>query len=488
MKIVFAGAEVGSNRVLLESCGVSVVAASWWGYRRRGIPKGGLLLSDRIPEGMQVIIESGALRADDADLSDEDLLTVAADYDDFIAANYERLGAFTEFDSERLGPVFLDRQRKAFLGDPKYWPVWKAKDGFAALSWLAQRFPNVAIPNDSIESSTSLAAQAIQIQRQTGVKFHALGSGKPDNLRQVPFESAITLAWMSPMKRGEIIVWDGNKIARYPKDMRETAIPRFRSTAVKANLDIALYMEGNYNELAKLAVWSFQQLEERMNRGGGNNPYTSDDSDGPLYSGLAELAIPTSTNSDMETRKPPTPRPAGVRAYLPVFGVETQQIVATDETGRDYLTDVPVLTSTPGSLRQCDTCFVAANCPAFTPGSVCAFNLPVEVRTKDQLRSLINAMLEMQGQRIAFARFAEELNGGYPDPNTGLEVDRFFKILKTVKELDDTNETVRLTMERKASGGVMRAIFGDRSATLRDLPNGGMDADETTRIISSTLE
>jgi hypothetical protein len=102
-------------------------------------------------------------------------------------------------------------------------------------------------------------------------------------------------------------------------------------------------------------------------------------------------------------------------------------------------------------LRQCDTCFVAANCPAFKPQSACAFNLPVEVKTKEQLKGLLNTIIEMQGSRVAFARYAEELNGGYPDPNTGQEIDRLFKLVNQMKELEENKEFIRITAERQTS-------------------------------------
>jgi hypothetical protein len=101
---------------------------------------------------------------------------------------------------------------------------------------------------------------------------------------------------------------------------------------------------------------------------------------------------------------------------------------------------------------------------------------------------LLNAIIEMQGARVAFARFAEELNGGYPDPNTGQEIDRLFKIVKSLKELEENKEFVRMTVERQTSGGVMSALFGDRANTLREIPNGGISEEDTTRIISESLE
>jgi hypothetical protein len=93
----------------------------------------------------------------------------------------------------------------------------------------------------------------------------------------------------------------------------------------------------------------------------------------------------------------------------------------------------------------------------------------------------------MQGQRVAFARFSEELNGGYPDPNTGLEIDRLFKLVKILKDLESNNEFVRMTVERQTAGGVLSALFGDRAASLRDLPNGGLDAEQTNRIIDGSI-
>jgi hypothetical protein len=157
------------------------------------------------------------------------------------------------------------------------------------------------------------------------------------------------------------------------------------------------------------------------------------------------------------------------------------------ENGHDVLKEVPVVQSQSASLRNCNTCFVAANCPAFKPDNTCAFNLPVEVKTKDQLKSLLTAIIEMQGQRVAFMRFAEELNGGYADPNVSQEVDRLMKLVKSMKELDENKEFVRITAERSSSGGVLSAIFGDRAQALREMPNT-LNADDTNRIIRDSIE
>jgi hypothetical protein len=169
---------------------------------------------------------------------------------------------------------------------------------------------------------------------------------------------------------------------------------------------------------------------------------------------------------------------------LPVFGFNTKTEIDEDGT----IKDVTSINSQQTSLRACDTCFVAANCPAFKPQSVCAFKLPIEVKSKDQLKSLINAIIEMQGQRVAFMRFAEEMNGGYADPNVSQEIDRLFKLIKTTKELDDSREFIRMTVERQGSAGVLSSIFGDKAQALKELPNGGFNEAQTTEIIKGAIE
>jgi hypothetical protein len=130
---------------------------------------------------------------------------------------------------------------------------------------------------------------------------------------------------------------------------------------------------------------------------------------------------------------------------------------------------------------------VAANCPAFKQDSTCAFNLPVEVKTREQLKDLLTAMIEMQGQRVAFMRFAEEMNGGYADPNVSQEIDRLFKLVASMKDLESNKEFVQITASRQTSGGVLSAIFGDRAQALKEMQQP-LSEDQTTQIIRDSIE
>ena len=217
----------------------------------------------------------------------------------------------------------------------------------------------------------------------------------------------------------------------------------------------------------------------------GSNIY--DSFEDPASDDYAETLPVISDRLGSEMRKL-EPRKPEEMVNLPVFGFDIKTIIEKDDAGNDVLKDVPVVQTRDNSLRQCDTCFVASNCPAFKPQNTCAFKLPVEVKTKEQLKSLINAIIEMQGQRVAFMRFAEEMNGGYADPNVSQEIDRLFKLIKTTKELDDSREFIRMTVERQGSAGVLSQIFGEKAQMLKELPNGGLSEDQTTEIIKGAIE
>ena len=498
MSIIFMGGEVPSHRLLLLDANVKNIGVSFWGLRKRGLPKSKIyLLSEKYPDDVKIYLTAGT--AATTTLSTRECEEFAAEYEDFIANNYDRIEGVVEFDSPVLGSTWVEEQRKTIgweLGS-KYWPVWKPEMGHPALFALSEKWENVAILGEVIESDTTLAGRTRALQGQFGTNYHGIACAKPDNLRQVPLATASTLSWLSPMMRGETIVWDGNRLVRYQKKMKDQARPRYKNVIQKAGLDFDKILNDDSNEVTRLAIWSYQELEKSVDKKKPPHLTVVDSeklSDNSAYKddpGSAETGSAEPDNRTLEVRKDSDVvkgrTPEEMRT-LPVFSVSTKAIIEKDSTGRDIIQDAPVLSTSGVSLRQCNTCFVASNCPAMKPDSACAFNLPLEVKTKEQLKALLNAIIEMQGSRVAFARFAEELNGGYPDPNTGQEIDRLFKIIKQLKELEENKEFVRMTVERQTSGGVMSALFGDRASTLRQLPNDGLSEEDTTRIISDNLE
>ena len=489
MNIVFMGAEVPSHRILLTDMGVKHVSLNYYRLAKRGLPKTkDYLIQGRFPDDVVVYVDGGGHQINDLNMTERELQEYADAYLDFVANNAERIAGATELDVKSMGNAWNNYHRSQMyeiIGD-KLWVVWHQETGHTALYSLCERFVNVALLGETLEDDTSLAARSRAMLSQfPDLQFHGIACAKPDNLRQVSLSTASSLAWLSPMMRGETIVWDGTRLVRYQKKQKDQARPRYKSIIEKAGLDYDKIINDDSNEVTRLAIWSYLQLEKNLDKRGTKK--LSDNSEYKDDPGSAETGGSDPDNSPVLGRKLLEQRDVQDLQTLPVFGVKVKTVVEKDEDGKDTIKDVSILNSNPVSLRQCDTCFVAANCPAFKPGNACAFSLPVEIKTKEQLKGLLNAIIEMQGARVAFARFAEELNGGYPDPNTGQEIDRLFKLVGQVKELEENKEFIRITAERQTSGGVLSALFGDKANTLRELPNGGISEAQSSRILDEGL-
>ena len=267
--------------------------------------------------------------------------------------------------------------------------------------------------------------------------------------------------------------------------MKEQARSRYRHIYEKAGIDADKIFEDDPQEVCRLAVWSYEQFEMKVNRmtHEDEEEFLYDKSEGSEVGESGEKGVSVPDNKGVQMRKI-EPRNPDEIANLPVFGYKT-----TTEVDDDGVIQERVSIETQGaSLRQCDTCFIASNCPAFKPQSMCAFKLPIEVKTKDQLKALLNAIIEMQGQRVAFMRFAEEMNGGYADPNLSQEIDRLYKLVAQMQEMGSSKEFIRMTVERQGSAGVLSSIFGDKAQALKELPNGGLNEVETTEIIRKSIE
>jgi hypothetical protein len=149
------------------------------------------------------------------------------------------------------------------------------------------------------------------------------------------------------------------------------------------------------------------------------------------------------------------------RSILPILQVVTVTESYTDpEDGVRKQRETPLVRSRSGSQRQCNSCFLASKCPAFEPGADCAYDIPVQVKTKEQMRALLEALVEMQSQRVLFMKMAEDIEGGYADPNLSNEIDRLGKLIERKSNIEA--EGFSLKIEAKGSGqpGMISRIFG----------------------------
>lgn len=500
--LYFMGGEQQTFQKLLLDAGALHVGVSFWGLKRRLPKTKPYLFADRVPEEFQLFLDSGGHSLAKAELSVSELEEYNQTYQDFVAANADRLTMVTELDAMALGPRWIREQRAFYeevLPEGVFMPIWHPDESTAELDRLAAEYERVGVHESALEQG-NLAAKINGMTVKYGTAFHALASAKPDDLRAVHFSSAATSSWLSPMKYGETMVWDGTKLHRYPAKYKEQARKRHRMLFEREGFDADAILADDPDEVARLTVWSLLQMAEQVERRRPGaaltlvkgekdaddasivaiRPDQGDDPFAELRQGDVDSPSQVARNSE---RVPAVPREPHERRSLPVLG-----FAKPPAEGDDTEPSGPATMRLGGTTaRVCDSCYVSAQCPAFKPGNECAFDLPVELRTEEQLVSALTTVLEMQVQRVAFARYTEELGGGYPDPNVSTEITRTFDLVERMKKIQDSGDLLRIEMRgRPASSGILSHIFGPKAGE-RELERP-LGPAETNLAIAQVLE
>jgi len=501
MDLYFGGGETSDHRKRLLDAGVQNIQISYWGLHKRIKDPKNFSLAERIPTGVNILLDSGAYGASKKSAEgydEDDWVNYVDGYMDFVELNIDRLTMVTEFDATVLKHEDIVQMREDFWNDlpgDKFMPVWhEAHGGLAELERLCEEYDRVAITPEAFEKR-NITSKLNSLVQQYGVKIHGSGITKPDELRSIRFSSISSTSWVSPMRYGDTIVWDGTSLRRYPVKYKDTARRRHRMLFEKHGFDAEKIANDDPSEVVAFSIWSWLRFEEKLNQKGAERPlYVVEDSDedteGDEVAAIDpdedELVDPETATEPLaisppEVRNLPALREEGQKP-LPVFGMK--EVVATNEAG-DVTGRQDLVQLSEASLRQCDSCHVAATCPAMVPGSTCAFSFPVRIQTVQQLQAGMSALLEMQMARAGFARFAEELEGGYPDPNVSNEIDRFFKLAEKMKAINDHRDSFKIEVEAKAGAGMLSAIFGSR-----DVPHAKdvIDADKADRFLGEVLD
>jgi len=473
MKVFFGGAEKGTYRKMLLNAGVTRHALNLTHFP---IPKKKELdLSALFSEG-EIIV--------------------------YTSENDEDINRFDQFVRDHADDITIVIGRPdydgAWLGE-KYYPLWNDEQDLERLAWLCQKYGRAAISDKAVTGRN--VGRISSIAQRWSAKLVGITS-KPDLIERVQWDTVIVGSWTSAIRYGETQVWDGHGLRRYPAQQKESSRRKHRADIVRLGINFDDVMEDNVSAIGNLAIASWQQWETHTF--GGYDPMNDDDEQEILTSNDGQIvAIPPVTHTPTSVVSggstiainTPTKRHESERVLLPVMGMETitsfgSQTVDTEGDSIEIDPEkINVIRYNANPLRQCDSCYLSNRCPSFKEHSECAFNLPIEIRTKDQLQAAMRALLEMQVGRVMFARFAEELEGQGLDPALSHEMDRLFNLIDRFKNISDTRDTIRLEMEARGSSGVLSRLFGQKAGDAsRMLEGGGMGAQATNAMYSDILD
>jgi hypothetical protein len=466
LKVYFGGAEKGSYLSILLSAGVTSFGVN---LTQLSIPKRKeLILSDKF-EGGDILVYTSE--------TDEDL---------------HRFDSFIRQHEEDLDVVICPPNYEGdWLGE-KYVPIWNDKEDLERLAWLCQKHGRVALSDKAITGKT--LPRINQLHQRWGTKMIALTS-KVDSIDAGPWDSVVVGSWTSVIRYGETQVWDGHGLRRYPAQQKESARKRHRADILRLGVDFGEVMEDSVSAMGLLAIRSWQAWSGSS----GYDPSRDYNADGDggtddpqivaIGGGDPDGHAGVSHTSDLAIGVV-LKRHEDEKVLLPGIGIEAITSLGeqtTDEQGQ-YTEIAPNVVNTLVTgdtlLRQCDSCYLAARCPAFKEHSECGFKLPVEIRTKDQLNAAMRVMIEIQASRVLFARFAEELEGQGLDPALSAEMDRLFTLIDKMKTVNESREMLSISMETRGTSGVLSRLFGaEAGRAAQTLPGGGFNAEQSNRLL-----
>lgn len=473
MKVYFGGAEKGSYRTMLLKSGV----------QRFGINLTHLPIPKKKEQNLKEMFNGGEVLLYISE-NDEDI----SRYDSFVREHIDNLSIV-------IGRPDYDG---AWMGE-KYVPIWNDEQDLERLAWLCQKHGRVAVSDKAVNGKN--VNRIKQLSERWGTKLIGITS-KPDLIESINWESVVVVSWTSVLRYGETQVWDGHGLRRYPAQQKDSARRKHRNDIARLNIDVEAVMEDEVSAVGALAIASWMQWE--THNFGGYDPVMVDDEDefNPPESGdIVAISPDTPSGGSVVSRgtsiatNVPEKRNEGERLLLPVMGVEMVTSMGSqtfDDEGESieiapHVTPVMKYNSNP--LRQCNSCYLSSRCPSFKENSECAFSLPIEIRTKDQLQAALRALVEMQMGRVMFARFAEELEGQGVDPSLSAEMDRFFSMVEKFKNISDNREMVSLKVEASGSSGVLSRLFGAKAGeTARQLPGGGLNSDATDAMYADIID
>jgi hypothetical protein len=486
VRLYFGGAEIGSHRNLLDEAGVQHVAMSYMGLRRRVKFSRPWMIKDKFPSYMSVFLDSGAytVNADDS-IESAEIEEINEHYVDFVNANLDRVDLVSEFDAMTMGLEWIEEQRDIFwskIPPEKFMAIWHPVWGIPYLHEMASRYEVIGIPNTSLEGRN--LRPVLNALASKGTRIHGVAMTKIEEMQSIRWSSVASTSWISPQRYGDTIVWTGNQLKRYPMKYKAQARKQHRALFQKMGLNAEAIANDDPSEVLRLSILSWQKFEEYVNRKHRNDGVVT-----PLFSSrdepeveTPETGVDTQPEDDGNLVATAEPEEKGSKevtryrtpsAVLPVMGFGRAD--PEDEESPN------VLNIRSESARVCNTCFLAEKCPGYEPDSNCLYNIPIQIRTREQLKALRQGMIEMQAQRVMFMRMAEEVEGGYADPNLTKEIKVLDGMIAQYEESEREGFSISINARgngEQASSGMISRLFGnDAGQRVQELEGGPVNAD-----------
>jgi hypothetical protein len=469
VKLYYSGSEIPAWKNLLASQGITTMSMSYVGLSRRSKKVTELDIKSYYPENTEIFLDSGAFsfNRENSDLTLTEAQETAGNYMNFVQDNIDAVNLVSEFDAQILGYEAIKNYREVFFDglDPvKFMPIWHAQYGLPELEKLCSQYEVVGITQPDMRD-TSLIPVLNNISRRYQVRLHGVAITGKKMLRSVKWDSVSSASWRSPSAFGDTILWDNgiHDLRRFPKHSKAKR-RSYRHIIESAGFDYQKIEDDDSTELLKLSVWSWDQFIRTL---------TTDDSyqfsEKPeTTSSAVDILLPDNPNGQLIRREPEKRE----TVLIPVLGAKFRENADTNDLEQ-------ILFKRSESMRICNTCFLRDKCVMYKTDANCAYSIPIEIKTKQDLTDLQNTLVEMQVHRVLFMQMAEDVDGGYADPNLSAEMDRLQRMIKAKSDADKQVFSMTIQASQPNAGpGFMEQLLGSENAGKLRALDAPVKADE----------
>lgn len=419
-KVVLSGADNPTWRLMLEDLSVPAVGFDVGGILTRKGEK--YLIADKVGPDTEVWV-NGSVK----DGSTDD----ATDFWRVVNDNADRIHRVIEYSG--VNPEVRERLRFGSDIQDKIIPVWQPSDGAEVLERLAVAYPTIAMPRTALKNRRGAAATSLDGLRLRGVKILVTGAGLSD-LSDGRVDIALTSAWTLPRRYGEAVVFTGTQVTRCPPQDASYEPELLHKSKVSPE------WREDFDDLCRLAALSCLEIQ------------------------TIEPSLPVSSELGVQEDKPDIEGVTYSPAVLPLT--------------RRPAKPLPIV-SQERQLLVCNRCTLAAVCPEATPNAECAFEIPATLKTREDVDHMFRTLLEIQAKRVLWGAFAEQVRGGEHDESVGKELDRYMRMSKSVKDIQDENSYTDLHIRTKnveQKINPLASIFGADMTAEMDALDEPIDA------------
>jgi len=291
-------------------------------------------------------------------------------------------------------------------------------------SWdlFCGKFSYLAVDSNFMSLGVSKISGLINRASNSGIKIHGIGITGQEYLNKARFFSVDSTTWTTGPRFGNTYIFENHKLKTYNQTQKNKVRKQYAAKWRREGLfDVDAMLKDSskaVNEMNCIEWVKFQNY---------------------IYS---------QSNKDYwEENKKETP------IKNEIVQVENKEVAIINKEN--------LMSAAIEQILPCDSCYLRGRCQFYKKGNSCKYNLPIEIRSSEELVNQLTRLIGIQFERVYKGALVEKLDGGILDKGVSDELQKTFDMALQLRDLISPQDEVVLRAKGKKGLNVFSEIFGD---------------------------